>query len=140
ASVRMSTRGPVILVRPETSPHDMRGLAAAAGIATARGGPASHAAVVARAMGKPAVVGIAELAIDADSSVSLGGRSIAEGTVLTIDGTSGEVALGSPRIVTDTADANLHRLLEWADDVSGSGPDLDEPARLRAAQAKLQPN
>ena len=63
-AARMAADGPVILVRPETSPHDMRGLAAAAGIVTARGGPASHAAVVARAMGKPAVVGIADLIVD----------------------------------------------------------------------------
>ena len=58
AAARMAAAGPVILVRPETSPLDMHGLAAAAGVVTARGGPASHAAVVARAMGKPAVVGV----------------------------------------------------------------------------------
>ncbi|MBP2330512.1 pyruvate,orthophosphate dikinase [Kibdelosporangium banguiense] len=136
-AVHMATDGPVILVRPETSPHDMRGLAAATGIVTARGGPASHAAVVARAMGKPAVVGITGLAIDA-ASVSAGGRTISEGTLVTIDGTSGEVVLGTPRIVTTTADAHLHRLLEWADDVSGDHTERDEAERLSAAHAVLR--
>lgn len=138
-AVRMATDGSVILVRPETSPLDMHGLAAAAGIVTACGGPASHAAVVARSMGKPAVVGIPNLTIDIDdASVSAGGRVIGEGTLVTIDGTSGELALGNPRIVTSTADAQLHRLLEWADDVSGDHSERDEAQRLRAAHAVLR--
>ncbi|MEU6641918.1 pyruvate, phosphate dikinase [Saccharomonospora sp. NPDC046836] len=138
-AVRMAADGPVILVRPETSPHDMRGLAAATGIVTARGGPASHAAVVARAMGKPAVVGITDLAVDVDAaSVSAGGRTISEGALVTIDGTSGEVALNSPRIVTTAANAHLHRLLEWADDVSGDHTERDEAQRLTAAHAALR--
>ncbi|WP_336205752.1 pyruvate, phosphate dikinase [Nonomuraea sp. LPB2021202275-12-8] len=138
AAVRMAADGPVILVRPETSPHDMRGLAAAAGIVTARGGPASHAAVVARAMSKPAVVGITGLAIDAaGASVTVGGRTIGEGTLVTIDGTSGTVAVGSPPITTDTADAHLRRLLSWADEVSGDRTERDEVQRLNAARAAL---
>lgn len=124
-AVRMAVDGPVVLVRPETSPHDMRGLAAATGILTARGGPASHAAVVARAMGKPAVVGVSGLALD-------------EGTLITIDGTSGEVVLGSPRVVTTTADAHLHRLLGWADDVSGDRSPRADADRLSAAHAVLR--
>ena len=93
--------GPVVLVRPETSPLDMRGLAAACGVVTARGGPASHAAIVARAMGKPAVVGAAGLTIDAtDGSVRAGGRTVCDGAVITIDGTTGEIVLGRPRTVT----------------------------------------
>ncbi|XVQ06294.1 pyruvate, phosphate dikinase [Spirillospora sp. CA-255316] len=139
AAVRMAADGPVILVRPETSPHDLRGLAAAAGIVTARGGPASHAAVVARAMGKPAVVGITDLTIGvADASVSAGGRTIGEGALVTIDGTSGEVALGRPPIVTHAADAHLHRLLAWADEVSGGRSEGDEAQRLIAAHATLR--
>lgn len=136
-AVRMAGDGPVILVRPETSPHDMRGLAVAAGIVTARGGPASHAAVVARAMGKPAVVGIGDLTVDI-ASVRAGGRTIGEGTLVTIDGTGGEVALGSPRIVTTTAGVHLRRLLEWADDVSGDRSERDEARRLGAAHAVLR--
>ncbi|TCO62258.1 PEP/pyruvate-binding domain-containing protein [Actinocrispum wychmicini] len=136
-AVRMTTDGPVILVRPETSPLDMRGLAAANGIVTARGGPASHAAVVARAMGKPAVVGITDLTV-ADASISVGGRAISEGTLVTIDGTSGEVALGRPRVVTTAADTKLRRLLEWADNVSGDHSERDEAQRLTAAHAVLR--
>ncbi|GGU70417.1 PEP/pyruvate-binding domain-containing protein [Lentzea flava] len=136
-AVRMAVDGPVVLVRQETSPHDMRGLAAATGILTARGGPASHAAVVARAMGKPAVVGVADLVV-ADASAVVGGRTISEGTLVTIDGTSGEVVLGSPRVVTTTADEPLRRLLRWADDVSGDHSERDEADRLSAAHAVLR--
>nr|WP_201762111.1 pyruvate, phosphate dikinase [Nonomuraea sp. K271] len=136
AAVRMAADGPVVLVRPETSPYDMRGLAAAAGIVTARGGPASHAAVVARAMGKPAVVGVTGLVVDA-ASLTADGRTVTEGTPVTIDGTSGEVALGSPAVSTSTADAHLRRLLAWADDVSGDHSERDEADRLNAAHAAL---
>ncbi|TDB95751.1 pyruvate, phosphate dikinase [Nonomuraea longispora] len=137
AAVRMAADGPVVLVRPETSPYDMRGLAAAAGIVTARGGPASHAAVVARAMGKPAVVGVTGLVVDA-ASLTADGRTVTEGTPVTIDGTSGEVALGSPAVSTGTADAHLRRLLAWADDVSGDHSERDESDRLSAAHAALR--
>ncbi|MFG2004411.1 pyruvate, phosphate dikinase [Spirillospora sp. NPDC048911] len=138
AAVRMAADGPVILVRPETSPHDMRGLAAAAGIVTARGGPASHAAVVARAMGKPAVVGITGLAFNA-ASATVAGRLLREGTLVTVDGTTGTVALGSPPITTDAADAHLHRLLAWADEASGDHTERDDVQRLNAARAVLGP-
>ncbi|MFG2177449.1 pyruvate, phosphate dikinase [Streptomyces abikoensis] len=138
-AVRMARTDPVVLVRPETSPNDMHGLAAATGIVTARGGPASHAAVVARAMGKPAVVGVAGLVVDRDgASVTAGGRTLPEGTLITIDGTSGDVALGSPRIVTDAADEHVHRLLAWADDVSGDHSARDETQRLEAAHRALR--
>ncbi|MFD4669807.1 PEP/pyruvate-binding domain-containing protein [Lentzea sp. NPDC058450] len=116
AAVRMAADGPVVLVRPETSPDDIRGLAAATGIVTARGGPASHAAVVARSMGKPGVVGVAALEVGEDT-VTLGGRTLGEGTVVSIDGTSGEVVVGEAPVVTGEADEHLTRLLEWADAV-----------------------
>jgi pyruvate,orthophosphate dikinase len=138
-AARMAADGPVILVRPATSPLDLRGLAAAAGVVTARGGPASHAAVVARAMGKPAVVGIAGLTVDvAGASVRAGGRTVPEGTRVTIDGTGGEVVLGSPRITTTAPGPHLHRLLDWADEVSGGTSDRPEAERLSAAQAVLR--
>ncbi|MFD9700123.1 PEP/pyruvate-binding domain-containing protein [Lentzea sp. NPDC059081] len=117
-AVRMAAGGPVVLVRQETSPEDIRGLAAATGVVTALGGPASHAAVVARSMGKPAVVGVTDLAVAADS-ITLGGRTLAEGTLVTIDGTSGEVALGRARVVTGGADPRLRRLLDWGNEKSG---------------------
>jgi pyruvate, orthophosphate dikinase len=137
-AARMAADGPVILVRPETSPLDLHGLAAAAGVVTANGGPASHAAVVARAMGRPAVVGIAGLTVDvAGAAVRAGGRIVPEGTRITIDGTGGEVVVGSPRIVTTVAGPHLHRLLGWADEVSGGTPDRPEAERLGAARALL---
>jgi pyruvate, orthophosphate dikinase len=136
-AVRMAAEGPVILVRPATSPLDLHGLAAAAGVVTARGGPASHAAVVARAMGKPAVVGVAALTV-ADASVRAGGREVPEGASIAIDGTGGEVVVGSPRVATTAADPRLGRLLEWADEVSGATTGRDEAERLGAAHAVLR--
>ncbi|MFS8097255.1 pyruvate, phosphate dikinase [Lentzea alba] len=145
-AVEMAADGPVILVRPETSPHDMRGLAAAAGIVTARGGPASHAAVVARAMGKPAVVGVGGLIVG-ESAVVVGGNGLTGesaavtvdgGTLITIDGTTGEVALGAVPATTTAVDAHLDRLLAWADDVSGDHTPRDEAERLSAAHAVLR--
>jgi pyruvate, orthophosphate dikinase len=138
-AARMAADGPVILVRPTTSPLDLHGLAAAAGVVTARGGPASHAAVVARAMGKPAVVGVADLTVDVTAgSVRAGGRTVPEGALITIDGSGGDVVLGSPPIATAATDPHLHRLLEWADEVSGGTPERPEPERLGAARAVLR--
>jgi len=112
-AARMVAAGPVILVRPYTSPLDMHGLAAAAGIVTVRGGPTSHAAVVARGLGKPAVVEAAGVIVDADC-VRAGDRVFPEGTLVTIDGTGGEVVLGEPGTTTGAADPHLRRLLDWA--------------------------
>ena len=137
-AARMAADGPVILVRPQTSALDLHGLAAAAGVVTARGGPASHAAVVARAMGRPAVVGAADLSV-AVASVRAGGQTVPEGTLIAIDGTGGEVVLGRPRIVTAAAGPHLDRLLEWADEVSGGSSGRSEAERLNAARAVLLP-
>src|SRR6201999_672088 len=85
----------VILVRTETSPEDIHGMHAAKGILTARGGMTSHAAVVARGMGRPCVSGVGSLAIDAKAKLfRIGGREVREGDVITIDGATGEVMLG----------------------------------------------
>lgn len=111
-AVRMAADGPVVLVRPHTSPLDMHGLAAAVGILTTTGGATSHAAVVARAMGKPAVVAASRLVVE-DSRIRADGRTVPEGTVITIDGTSGDVAIGAPRTVTAASDSHLARLLAW---------------------------
>ncbi|GHE36505.1 hypothetical protein GCM10017673_43910 [Streptosporangium violaceochromogenes] len=138
-AVQMARGGPVILVRPQTSPLDMHGLAAAAGVLTARGGPASHAAVVARSMVKPAVVGAADLTVDeAGAFLRAGGRTLPEGTLITIDGVGGEVVVGSPRVVTAAADPHLHRLLGWADEVCGDGSGRTEAERLSAAHTVLR--
>ncbi|RSM64265.1 pyruvate, phosphate dikinase [Actinoplanes sp. ATCC 53533] len=114
-AARMVSDGPVVLVRPHTSPLDMHGLAAAAGIVTVRGGPTSHAAVVARGMGKPAVVEAAGIVVDAGAGcVRAGDRVFPEGTLVTIDGTGGEVVLGEPATTTGAADEHVRRLLDWA--------------------------
>jgi pyruvate,orthophosphate dikinase len=84
----------VILVRPETSPDDVHGMARAAGILTASGGLASHAAVVARGWGIPAVVGCSDVVVG-DGVVTIGGRTFREGDQITIDGTTGEVFAGA---------------------------------------------
>lgn len=117
-AVRMAAGGPVILVRPHTSPLDMHGLAAAAGIVTACGGPASHAAVVARAMGKPAVVGAAGLTVDdSEGCVRTAGRTVTDGTVVTIDGAAGDIAIGAPGVITPPTGSYLRRFLGWADEI-----------------------
>ena len=124
--------GPVVLVRPVTSPHDLHGLAAATGIVTSRGGLAGHAAVVARSLGKPAVVDATAVVVE-DAGVRVGDRLIPEGAVVTIDGTSGEVALGEAGLTTAITDPHVHRLLRWADDLSGDHSRRTAEERLRAA-------
>ncbi len=94
-AVEMAQQGPVVLVRIETSPEDLAGMDAAQGILTARGGMTSHAAVVARGMGKPCVVGCGSLDIDyRDATVSVNGQTLKEGDFISIDGTTGEVIAG----------------------------------------------
>lgn len=138
ASICMAPEGATILARPETSPNDINGLAAAAGIITARGGAASHAAVVARTMSKPAVVGITDLTINnTDATIQIAGRTIPEGTLVTVDGTSGLVALSSPPTATDTSSEHLWRLLTWADDISGNRSARDDAQRLETAHTAL---
>ncbi|MDJ0663344.1 MAG: pyruvate, phosphate dikinase [Acidimicrobiia bacterium] len=108
----------VMLVRPETKPDDVHGMLAAQGIVTSRGGRTSHAALVARQFGKPAVVGIAELEIDlTDRKMSVGETVVNEGDYISIEGTSGEVFLGElPTVVPDIKDRWLSTLLGWADE------------------------
>ncbi|MEU8341008.1 PEP/pyruvate-binding domain-containing protein [Spirillospora sp. NPDC048832] len=138
-AARTAAGGPVILVRPVTSPLDMHGLAAAAGVATSQGGPTSHAAVVARAMGKPAVVDAAALTVDtAADQVRVGERVVPAGTLVTIDGTGGEIALGEPAVISGAADVHLHRLLAWADEVSGDRSQRSDQERLGAAHALMR--
>ncbi|QFG23938.1 pyruvate, phosphate dikinase [Actinomadura sp. WMMB 499] len=104
AAVAMASGGPVVLVRPYTSPLDMHGLAAAAGVVTAAGGTTSHAAVVARSLGRPAVVGAA-------------GLDVRDGALVTIDGTSGEVVAGRAGTVVPP-NPHLDRLLAWAAEIT----------------------
>ncbi|SFR82572.1 pyruvate, phosphate dikinase [Sphingomonas jatrophae] len=108
----------VILVRTETSPEDIHGMHAAKGILTARGGMTSHAAVVARGMGRPCVSGVGTLAIDAKAKrFKVGGREVKEGDTITIDGSTGEVMLGSVATVQPELAGDFGVLMEWADGV-----------------------
>jgi pyruvate,orthophosphate dikinase len=108
----------VIMVRPETKPDDVHGMLASEGIVTSRGGRTSHAALVARQFGKPAVVGIEELEIDLhEREARLGDLTLREGATISIDGVRGEVYLGAlPTVIPDIQDPWLTRLMDWADE------------------------
>jgi len=108
----------VIMVRPETRPDDVHGMLAARGIMTSRGGRTSHAALVARQFGTPAVVGVAALDIDLDKrEMRVGARVIKEGDWISLDGTVGDVYLGQlETVVPDIDDPYLIKLLSWADE------------------------
>jgi pyruvate,orthophosphate dikinase len=116
---QMGKRGePVILVRRETSPEDFHGMLAARGILTARGGMTSHAAVVARGLGKPCVASAQALEVDEEHQVfSVNGRSIRQGDWITIDGGTGRVFAGRATLVPPELSGNFTRLMEWADKV-----------------------
>ncbi|WP_116968114.1 pyruvate, phosphate dikinase [Blastomonas sp. UPD001] len=108
----------VILVRIETSPEDIHGMHAARGILTARGGMTSHAAVVARGMGRPCVSGAGSLSIDTKERVlRIGKRELREGDTITIDGASGEVMLGEVPTVQPELVGDFGVLMGWADKV-----------------------
>ncbi len=108
----------VILVRTETSPDDIHGMHAAQGILTARGGMTSHAAVVARGMGKPCVSGAAEIRVDmAGERVFVGDREIAVGDKITIDGATGEVMLGLVPTIQPELSGEFATLMTWADEI-----------------------
>jgi pyruvate, orthophosphate dikinase len=108
----------VILVRWETTPDDIHGLIEARGVLTAQGGMTSHAAVVARGMGTPCVAGCEDLHIDLGSrTITLGGKGLSEGDVLTIDGGTGEVIVGEVDLVPPQIDENFETLLGWADEL-----------------------
>jgi pyruvate,orthophosphate dikinase len=108
----------VVLVRPETKPDDVHGMLAAKGTLTSSGGRTSHAALVARQFGKPAVVGASELSIDLGARVmTVGDLEISEGEWISIDGTTGEVFEGKlETVIPDMEDEWLSRLLGWADE------------------------
>jgi pyruvate, orthophosphate dikinase len=108
----------VILVRWETTPDDIHGLLQAAGILTAHGGMTSHAAVVARGMGKPCVAGCEELTIDLESrTLTLAGHHLAEGDTITIDGGTGSVVIGEVDLVPPQINEDFETILAWADEL-----------------------
>lgn len=108
-----------ILVRTETSPDDLEGMLAAAGILTARGGATSHAAVVARELSKPCVVGLSTLAVDEEAGLAVVGSHVVErGDWLSLDGATGEVLIGAVPLTGGSLEASnpARRLLAWADE------------------------
>ena len=106
----------VILVRWETTPDDIHGLIQAQGIVTAHGGMTSHAAVVARGMGKPCVAGCEGLSIDLDArKITIGGHELSEGDTITIDGGDGAVIVGEVALVPPQINEDFETVLEWAD-------------------------
>jgi pyruvate, orthophosphate dikinase len=118
AAVEKAKNGPVVLVRWETTPDDIHGMIAAEGILTVHGGMTSHAAVVARGMGKPCVAGCGELSIDADArTATLAGHSLREGDVITIDGGTGHVYIGEVPLVPPQLNEDFETILGWADDI-----------------------
>ena len=112
----------VILVRWETTPDDLHGMVAAQGILTSHGGKTSHAAVVARGMGKPCVCGAEALRIDAVQKVArVGDVEIKEGDIVSIDGTKGIVVLGAVPLVAPEVSGDFETVLEWADELPHDG-------------------
>jgi pyruvate,orthophosphate dikinase len=114
----MGEQEAVILVRPETNPDDVPGVLKARGVLTARGGNSSHAAVVARGLGKPAVVACSEINVDVEQALfSVNGNTVREGDEISIDGATGEVFLGALRTIEPKLEDQheMQTLLQWAD-------------------------
>ncbi len=107
----------VILVRSETSPEDVHGMIASQGILTSRGGLVSHAAVVARGWGKPAVVGADAVKIDGKAFTVPDGRRVVEGDPISINGTTGEIVIGEVPLSSAEAPEDLKTILSWADEI-----------------------
>ena len=116
AEMRAARGEKVILVRVETSPEDIHGMHAAQGILTARGGMTSHAAVVARGMGRPCVSGASGVSIDmAARTLRIGARDLAEGDTITLDGGAGQVIAGAVATIEPELAGDFGTLMEWAD-------------------------
>ena len=128
----------VILVRTETSPEDIQGMKVAAGILTARGGMTSHAAVVARGMGRPCVTAATDIKVDhARDKVTIGGTVFSKGDVITLDGSTGEVFAGSATLSPAALPDEFHVLMGWVDEVRRLRvrTNADTPADARTARA-----
>ena len=127
----------VILVRRETSPEDIHGMHAAEGILTSTGGMTSHAAVVARGMGKPCVAGAGDVRIDAKArTLSVRGTVVKTGDTITLDGSTGEIILGVVPTVQPELSGDFSQLMEWADEFRKLGIRTNAETPADAAQAR----
>jgi pyruvate,orthophosphate dikinase len=127
----------VILVRIETSPEDIHGMHAAQGILTTRGGMTSHAAVVARGMGRPCVAGAGGISVDYNSQVlASGGKFIHAGETITLDGATGEVFVGSVGMIEPAMSGDFGTLMEWADKYRRLGVRANAETPLDAETAR----
>ena len=128
----------IILVRPETTPEDIKGMITAQGVLTVRGGMTSHAAVVARGMGKPAVVGCSEIEIDMEAEyfTTKSGERVGKGETVTIDGTTGHIYRGEVKMVEPEPSPELATLLNYADGIKRLGvwANADTPEAARKAR------
>jgi pyruvate,orthophosphate dikinase len=127
----------VILVREETKPDDVHGFFAAQGILTSRGGKTSHAAVIARGLGKPCVVGAESLRIDYGKRMfTVGNNAVKEGDIITIDGSQGTVMVGEVPTIEPELSPELKQLLQWADEIRALGvrANADEPVNAKRAR------
>jgi len=133
---KMSESEDVILVRAETSPDDIHGMIASKGILTARGGNTSHAAVVARGMGKPCIVGCEELKIDySRKEMKVKDKTMHEGDYISIDGSAGKVFLGEIKLIDPEPDKFFSKILEWSDSIRllGVRANADTPKDAKKA-------
>ena len=127
----------VILVRTETTPEDIHGMVAAQGVLTSRGGMTSHAAVVARGMGKPCVAGCEAIKIDSEHGVfAVGDVVVRKGDLITLDGASGQVILGTVPMIDPELSPEIRELLGWADDVRTLGVRANADTPEAAARAR----
>ncbi|OWZ83073.1 pyruvate, phosphate dikinase [Natranaerobius trueperi] len=127
----------VILVRPETTPDDIHGIVAAEGILTTRGGMTSHAAVVARGMGKPCVTGCDEARVDLDNQeLKVNDKIIQKGEIVSIDGSTGNLIMGSVKLTDPGLNEECQKLLKWADEIESVGvrANADTPEDAKKAR------
>jgi len=139
AAQASAARGePCILIRRETAPEDIRGMHSAAGVLTERGGVTSHAAVIARGLGLPCVVGASDLRLDTrEKKLTVpDGRVFREGDIITVDGTTGEALVGAAEMLPPALDDTFRRLLSWADAVRDIGvrANADTPSDAQTAR------
>lgn len=127
----------VILVRAETTPDDLNGMVGAQGILTSRGGMTSHAAVVARGMGKPCICGCDGLGINVDAEkLTIGSKTFSKGDIITIDGSSGKVIDGEVPLLVPTLSKEFKTILEWADEIRTLGVRANADTPEDAAKAR----